>query len=755
MESNMTVSRPLLLSSRCVLAVAAVLLAPALAAQDSTARAAIEQLRDSLGGVTDSLALRRLETATIDVAKRNRDDPLIHLRLGFIAYRLGEIANSKPHYDDGAGEFEWASQLRPDWPYPWYGLGLCELAQGEHSVIAIENLRQQLGKDYLTKAAEAFARATQADPGFSQATIDLASAALQQRIQPRLQVALQAVRLAAASPAGRVPGVQLARGRVEREVGEADSALAAFHAYLAVGGDSGLGLLELARTEFYARRPAAGTADYFAGVRVATGSTLDAYRTELTYVASTEEVAAFDSLRAPAARAAWLERFWRRRDVVEARESGERLAEHYRRWFYARRNFRLVSRHRHYDITERYRTAQAEFDDRGIIYIRHGDPDRRAQYSAAGTVGTALEPNESWLYRRVDGNLIFHFVSRGDVQDFKLVESALDALGFRARFGQAQGLDPVALELWGSRGDLDPMYQRPPSSMRINDERAQGDRAIKVGTTTDSYRQRFDVPIDLVESDFVVGARDTAREELHVVFAVPAERLTPQPAPEGVRYALRFRLFLTDESDSLVAKVDTLRVFAAPAPLRAPAFLTGTLALTVAPGRYRYRLLVATADNFAGEVLARDSLDIAPLNGRRFEASDLVLGRQGSGLAWIDGADTVALNPLERFPQGGTVELYYEVYGLAPGAPYHTVVRLQRAGGRSLLGAIRGLFGGGRPPVLLEFDAPADGPVTRVHRSVELRDATKARYVLSVTVTDPASGRTLTRERRFEVVARP
>jgi GWxTD domain-containing protein len=752
MESIMTVSRPLLLSAGLALAAGAVP-PPGLAAQDSVARAAIEQLRDSLGGVTDSLALRRLEASTIGVAKQRRDDPLIHLRLGFIAYRLGEIANSKPHYDDGAGEFEWASELRPDWPYPWYGLGLCELAQGEHSVIAIENLRQQLGKDYLTKAAQAFARATLADPGFAQATIDLANAALQQRIQPRLQVALQAVRLSAASPAGRVPGVQLARGRVEREVGEADSALVAFHAYLAVGGDSGLGLLELARTEFYAGRAAAGAADYFAGARAAPAGSaaLGAYRTELTYVAGAEEVAAFDSLPTPAARSAWLDRFWRRRDVVEARETGERLAEHYRRWFYARRNFRLVSRHRHYDITERYRTAQAEFDDRGIIFIRHGDPDRRALYSAPNSA----EPNESWLYRRADGNLIFHFVSRGDVQDFKLVESALDALGFRARFGQAQGLDGVALELWSSRSDLDPMYQRPPSSLRINDERAQGDHAIKVGTTTDSYRQRFDVPIDLVESDFVVGARDASAEELHVVFAVPAERLMPQPAPEGVRYALRFRLFLTDARDSLVARLDTLRVFAASAPLRAPAFLTGTLALTVPPGRYRYRLLVATADNFAGEVLARDSLDVAPLNGRRFEASDLVVGRQGSGLVWAAGSDTVLLNPLERFPQGGTVELYYEVYGLAAGAPYHTVVRLQRAGKRSVLGAIRGLFGGGRPPVLLEFDAPADGPVTRVHRSVELRDVDKARYVLSVTLTDPASGRTLTRERRFEVVARP
>src|SRR5256886_333219 len=192
----------------------ALLVAPAtrLLAQSSPDRAAIEALRDSLARVTDSLSLKRLEAATIQVAKQNRDDPLIHLRLGFIAYRLGEVTNHKSHDDDAAGEFEWATQLKPDWPYPWYGRGLADLAQGEHAVIAIENIRAILGKDYLSRAAQAFARATQVDPSFAEAAMDVANTALSQRIQPRLQVALDAVRLAAASPAGRTAGVQLAPG---------------------------------------------------------------------------------------------------------------------------------------------------------------------------------------------------------------------------------------------------------------------------------------------------------------------------------------------------------------------------------------------------------------------------------------------------------------------------------------------------------------------------------------------------------------
>src|SRR6266850_7293392 len=230
-----------------------------LPAQSPADRAAIEALRDSLGTVRDSAALHQLEAATIAIAKQRRDDPLVHLRLGFIGYRLGELTTGKSHYDDAAGEFEWAAELRPDWPYAWYGLGLAELAVGENSVIAIENLRQMLGKDYLSKAARAFAHATEVDPSFSFAVVDLANTALSQRIKPRLDVALTAVRLAAASPAGRHADVQLVRGRVEREAGEADSALAGFRAYLDVGGDSGAGalaggVLDAARRSGGARR---------------------------------------------------------------------------------------------------------------------------------------------------------------------------------------------------------------------------------------------------------------------------------------------------------------------------------------------------------------------------------------------------------------------------------------------------------------------------------------------------------------------
>ena len=741
-------------------------LATPLAAQSPADRAGIEALRDSLAAVADSAGLRGLEATTIALARQRRDDPLLHVRLGFIGFRLGELTSGKSHYDDAAGEFEWAAELRPDWPYPWYGLGLAELAMGESSMLAVENLRQMLGKDYLSKAARAFAHATELDPSFASAVVDLANTALTQRIKPRLDVALSAVRLAAASPAGRHAEVQLVRGRVEREAGEADSALAGFRAYLAVGGDSGVGLLELARTLYFARRAPDGWAAYLAGARAATSApALTSYRADLSWIADSAELGAFDALPDPGARARWLEQFWTRRDVVEARDAGERLAEHYRRWFYARRSFRLVSRHRHYDITEVYRGKQVEFDDRGVIYLRHGEPDRRARFTCTqldDPNGEGCAANESWLYRRKGdaGDLIFHFAARGDVQDYKLIESLVDALGFRNAVRAGAFSDPQVSELYATREEFGPLYGRVGHSLNapgnaLAQDRAQGRRSIAVGTTSDSYAQRFDQPLDVVASEFVVGADSGGGQMLHVVFAVPGERLSGEPGGGGLLYPVHFRVIVSDSADRVVARLDTLRVFGARQPLRQPAYLTGRLALPVPPGRYRYRLLVTTPDGTAGDLVRQDSLEVHALAAGRFAVSDVVVGREGSGLVWVSaGSDTVRLNPLSRFPEGSAAELYYEVYGLARGAPYHTVVRLEREGGRSLFGAIRGLFGGGGAAVLLEFDAAAEGAVTRVHRGVALQGVGKGTYRLTVVITDPTSGVSATRTRRFQVVAR-
>jgi GWxTD domain-containing protein len=719
------------------------------AAQTPADRTRLEDLRASLALVTDSAALTVREREGIERARRDRDDVLLHLELGFTAYRLGEVTGRRQHFDDAAGEFEWATELQPTWPYAWYGLGLAELALGEVGAIAIENVRQALGRDFLSKAASAFARAAEADPTFVQAVLDLAETARRQRVRPRLDVALRALRAAAAS-AGASADVHLARGRVELDVGEGDSALTAFDAYLAAGGDRSLGRLERARALFFLRRPDDARGSYYDGL----GGELslaarDSYRDDLVWIATPEELAGFDAEHA-AGLATWLRTFWNGRDAADGRAPGERMGEHYRRLFYAARQFRLVSRHRQY-TTEPFRSTQSEFDDRGVIYLRHGEPSDRARYVAPG-----VEPNESWLYVRPDRNLVFHFVARGDVQDYKLVESLADVLGHSAGIAwQAVGrLPPEAQALYDSRGHLDPVYRRIAASpaaqgTSLATERSGNREAIRVGTTTDSYALHFAHELESRLRVYAVGAPN-GRARLLVVFAVPGARLASQRLGQGTVYPLQLRLAHREPGEA-PAFLDTTRLFVTGEPLGAEQYLSGYLEVPVGPGLHALRAVLMDPDGRSGDVIDIDSVTVPNFAGEGLVISDLVLGDVHAGLAWLNGGDAVPLSPLGTYATGSSLELYYELHGLPPGTAYRARVEVRGRRSGSIFAKIGRLFGGGGPAVAFGFDGVTTGRPTHARQTVNLAPLSPGDYTLTLTVEDPNGDVRHRRDVRFRV----
>jgi GWxTD domain-containing protein len=736
-----------------VVALGALSAAPGAAAQGPEDRAYLEGLRAELAGVPDSATLLAREAAGIVRARAHRDSTILHLELGFLAYRLGEVTGSRRHYDDAAGEFEWAAEQRPDWPYPWYGLGLAELALGEHPAIAIENVRQALGKDFLSKAAGAFARAAAADPSFAQPVIDLADAARRQRVRQRLDVAQAALRAAAATPAGRIPALQLARGRIEREMGSGDSALAAFAAYLDVGGDRGLGLLERARTLFYLRQPDEAHQTYLDGAAAPLSAEARAeYRADLLWILTPDERTALDAVP-DAAFGEWLERFWAGRDAQDARATGERLAEHHRRYFYAWRHFRLMSRHRRY-TNEPFRSDQELVDDRGVIYIRHGEPDDRARFVAQGdpTRDLTVEPNESWLYLWPEGRRVFHFVARGDVQDYKLVESLADVFGDQAIAWQAAGwLPPIVRDLYDSRAALDPEYQRLARSSTaqgtaLANERRAGRLAVRLGTTTDSYPLRFDAPLQSRIQLYAVGSPDGDARAL-LVFAVPGTRLVGRASAGGMQYPLEIRVAGSG------VRLDTVRVFRTGPRLEAGQLLSGVLEVPLPSDTHTLRVALLEPGGVGGDVIEVRDFVVPDFQAGGLVLSDLVLGDRTSGLQWIVSGDTVPLSPRGAYAEGGAAELYYELHGLPAGTPYRARIEVRGRQGGSIFARIGRLFGGG-PPVAFSFEAVTSATPHRARQAVGLAPLKPGDYVLSLTVEDPDGGVRRERDVPLRVVGR-
>lgn len=717
------------------------------AAQSAAQRAEIATFRDSLAAVKDTFALKELEKRLINVAKTRREDAMLHLRLGFLSLRMGDLGGHG-HYDDAGSEFEWASRDQPTWPIPWLGLGLAELGVGDSQVSVVQGMQTMLGKDALTRSANAFAKSAEVDPAFSDGLVELVNTALKQRINARLDVALAAMRRASRTSISQQPEILLARGRIEREVGSADSSLAALEALLAKDRNSGVTLIEIARTRFLLGRPDA-TEAWYRGLGTVDAAAVALYRADLVALMPDSTMKAFDAAKGDA-RVALVRHFWEVRDRDELHSPGDRLREHYRRLDYVRRNYRLVSQNRQFDIVERYRSGQTDYDDRGIIYLRHGPPEERASFNAPG-----IEPNESWRYKRAEGDLIFHFVARQDVQDYRLVESLFDVLGFASsvamRSGDSLSVSANADALLRSREGMNPIYSRligagrGGTSALTTEERSIGRRSIALGTHSDSWPLRFGTPL-AARLDVLAAGSDSAGPQLQVAYAIPGSGLTPIPLQQGVAYVVRLRATVMALDGSTVAVLDTTRRFSSRNPVPPREHLLGRIALRVPPGVFTVRMAVES--DLAGLVTLRDTVRVASPLGPELGLSDLALGARSVNLPWRTAhGDTAWVNPLRSFKRTEPLQLYFEVTGLAPGAPYRVEMVVRKPKGGSIFSK---LFGGSGAALKIGMDRTQSPTGDGVSQEVSLEKLKPGNYAFEVTVSTSSGGKT-TRRREFVV----
>jgi hypothetical protein len=190
-----------------------------------------------------------------------------------------------------------------------------------------------------------------------------------------------------------------------------------------------------------------------------------------------------------------------------------------------------------------------------------------------------------------------------------------------------------------------------------------------------------------------------------------------------------------------------VRVFRAAQRLSEGSFLTEQVVLRVPPGRHRYTLVVEELNAASGARVGPRTLEV-PDFGEGFQVSDVVLGREGSGLVWRRPDGEIPLNPLERFPRDGAATLYYEVHGLPQGAGIATEVRVRPQGGRSLLRRVFGGRGGAELAYTTVTDAPGR---SRVRQTLDLGGLRPGRYQLEVALTDVATGRRQVRRQLFEI----
>lgn len=699
---------------------------------------AFSELRDSLAGVSDTGALRTFLRSSRRYDKANREDLTAILRSGLLALRLGELRGD-PSFGHALSIFRDAARRAPGQAEPWYGLGLAEEGRSAWEISVGLNLGNRVGLKALERSAAHQQRALDAQASYAPAALALARLTLELRDTARLASAapaLQRASLALTAPSE----VVLAWGRVERAAGRPEAALSAFERYVTLGSNRALGLLELARTRLAIGHPD-GERAYYEGASLAGVEVASEYLGDIAPLVDDSGRADLDTLSG-AGLAQGLRRFWTDRDRVELRGEGERLREHYRRLHYAGLHFPLTISRRFYGRLDAYRSGSAALDDRGVIYIRHGEPSTRLRPFVFGAM-----PNESWRYVRAEGDLLLHFSGGfdhnggGDLYDYRLVQSVLDLRG---------AADAPQDQLLLSRQSLSPNYSRMLNWGRYGAanararERSIGAASIAVGTTTDTYELQFSRRLAVV-ADLIAVGRSAAGSLAHLVFGIAASGASPETEGDETRYRVRVRLVALDADDRPIASLDTTLSIPHPRALQPGEFVVGRAELALPPGQWSYRASLQQGDS-SGVVLPRDSVVVADTDPRRLALSDIALGSPRRAIAWVtDAADTVLLAPSALFRKGSDVELYYEAGGAIPGHRYRHEITVLRAEGP---GSNRR-----RPLVALSFEEEASDSMIRSHRTVRLQQLKKGRYVVEVKITAP-DGSSEVRRRALTLIDR-
>ena len=351
-------------------------------------------------------------------------------------------------------------------------------------------------------------------------------------------------------------------------------------------------------------------------------------------------------------------------------------------------------------------------------------------------------PNSSWLYRRSEGNLIFHFVARQNPDDWRLVETLANVGGGRGattrlqQSGSSRSCRPID-GLFDSRSTLDPIYgQLAVNQSRINWERELiiTTRSRLVGTTTDSDLPRFPRTLDVLWRAYGLLGDTPGQGRVLVLVSVPASFLSPF-SREPLAYGFGMRL--TARSGARAAEIDTVRLLSAS---RAPGpgqMLTFTQEVPLAAGRWSIAVSLVQPKDSAGQVL-RDA-DVAVPNSARsaLALSDIVLGVSSGGRPWSAPDGPFPLSPTGHYPRGRSVPIYYEIAGAAGGGTIETEITL--AGEK------------GKDRSVIRFRERAAEAVQRVRRELSTSRSRPGRYTLTVTVRTP-DGRQARREASLSVV---
>jgi len=446
-------------------------------------------------------------------------------------------------------------------------------------------------------------------------------------------------------------------------------------------------------------------------------------------------------------------------------------------------------------LTGDIRFREPLLDHRGLIYLRHGEPAGRVVGVGTGPIrNTGAEVFESlareigWAATLDGGSTLFAPVpnyssptvpiaeqlDRETVRSMERneswlywIEGAWRVLHFRGSVALGQW-GPTTLTSylpvkgygleWFLRGRLDPQYAQVGADLiNVGErrilaqnleaptciasvlaviDRSRGD--ARAATTADSDTPPLTKAWNAVVQSYVVGSARDATSRALVTFAIPLRSLVASDSSEGRRvYPVTFRLVAYEAASGRTVSVDTLRQFVRSGVDTPNMNVAGWFEVPLPAGTWQLAVRMAQHPDSVGAYGLQRGLAVPDA---ALSLSSIVPGVAGTSLRWPGDGEGFPVNTLGVWQEGATVELYYEVHGLAEGTAYQTTLEVKPQNPRV------------KTTVRIRSSDRATGAFTQVRKSLALGKLPVGTHWLTVSVEE--GGRTVTSRQAIVVVKR-
>ena len=453
----------------------------------------------------------------------------------------------------------------------------------------------------------------------------------------------------------------------------------------------------------------------------------------------------------------FIAKMWVARDPMPASAINYRIIEHVARVIFAEKYYyfdgvrsavnnpdrlNFLSFPNVFDLNDKY-------NDKGLVYIRHGQPDDRAFYLSVDS-----PPNETWFYYprgELKKKLMFHFWQDSNTA------------GNNHRF-----IPSIPKYMADSRLSLDdPIFARLftadyMEAMAIDHEmKIQSQEFVRIGMDTDQHSwsaQLRPIIFPLYTAAFRENPM-TSRCELY--FSLTAEDVMPDKEAYTVHDSVSINFTAFDMGYNLIERVErNIPIGQIVDSSKMNGFWPSLVAFSAVPGPYQFALDISTpGDEAIGGYKGR--FDIPSFIGKNFKMSGLLLAKSITSArqrnAFYKNGLTVIPNPAKIFNRKKPIDVYFEIYDLEANSDkkrdfiVRYDIKLLEARAKGIFRRIGRILKNPQQSVSSDVERETATPMSVEYIALDLSKNVPGVYELDLSVFIPGKRDTVSRKIEFEL----